>query len=207
MTTLIHTVSIQENPHLRNGTVSARRESKTRQYLACLVATVTQKVVDDRLQAIETIKTKQAKDQALLEELTARLGLTVEEAKVQHDKAADVWMEAFHTAREKLWAEEQGKPHRPGFNQRLDAIVKAQGYQDPYKTDVYAIVNAAFRLRNYPASIKALSRPIAVGDQMVLSWHSTAAQASKALNTVSKHYSDRGYEITIRTDIEIVSKD
>lgn len=199
-----HTVSIKANPALHHGTVSAKRVSRSRQYGACVVATVTQKFVLDRSAKLV------ADSDALLvatrefQAATAKHGMTLAEAQAKHDVDIKVWFDLCHAARQRIKAE-RGITYLSGLDKIAEAEVVAAGTPDPYAVGTYNdILNAHWEMKKLTASVERLSQPVEVGDQLVVTWCRDAGLAQRYIaGKDGRHYTEHGYTLEVRTDITV----
>jgi len=206
--TTTHTIRINSNPLLQNGrNVRATRVSKSRQYGACVVATATQKTVDD-------IAIGLADHEAKVRELTplviaAQLeagGISYKEAEAQHSALVHPWYTALFANEQKV-RNHAYLPLTVAQKEKAQAMTIAEGVTDPYTGPVNAFIDLYRKLDSAQRSVAHIkAQNVVVGQQLVVSWHRDAGMAQKAMGHNAKHYAARFYALTIRTDIETVSK-
>lgn len=201
-----HTIELKNERRL-SGTVNAKRVSTSRIYRACIVATTTDKVVETIKVGQEDQRIALARDEANLAGLCAQQGLTFEQAKAKVEA-----LKITQATPEMQAARKAIRDEYPDFTARFQARdeirdrMKAAGCHDHFDDDAQQIVSlqeAVCRSRQWQAGFETP----AIGSQGVVTWCGTVELAQKALN--SKHLKNmrrRGYELTIRTDIDVVSK-
>ncbi len=214
--TTTHTVRINSNPLLRNGrNVRATRVSKTRQYAACIVATATQKTVDD-------IAVGLADHEAKIESLTPVVQALLEQGgyesvqafKAAHDAACKPWHQALYdeegALREAAKAANRGNYRQLTHAEYAQAKtnLEARGLLNPWTGLMGSTYENVRHLEMAQFSANRIKeQSIVVGQQLVVSWHRDAGLAQKAMNSRDVgHYTARFYTVEIRTDIETVSK-
>lgn len=214
MTTTTHTISINENPRIRSGTVSAKRVSKSRMYDACVVATATEKTVADRALG-QADHEKQVADltPALESVLKANGYESVESFEAAHKAASDAWYGPRHEARMKLSREREAETGKRMYfltdaeGIAVEAALVASGLVNPYEGVMGTIEKLVRSLRGHQQAIAIHKKQnVQVGDQIVVTWCRTPALADKALRTNNKYYGPRGFALAVRTDITVTSK-
>ena len=215
MTTTTHTISIQENIHVGNGTVSAKRVSKTRTYRACIVATATQKTVSDIALKLAAHEKQVAElTPAVLSALKANGYETEAAFEAAHLAAVQAWWQPRTEERKKISdAVEAAEGKRFHFLNaaetiRADAATEARGFVNPDGGIMGTLKKLVWELSKDRSSVAQIKKQnVQVGDQVVVTWARDAGLAQKALKSRDcKHYSDRGYTLAVRTDITVVSK-
>jgi hypothetical protein len=214
MTTTTHTISINENPRICNGTVSAKRVSKSRMYEACVVATVTEKTVADRAIGLADHERQVADLTPALEAALKANGYeSVEGFEAAHTAAVEAWYGPRHEARMKRSHERATET-----SQRFYFLTDAEGAEVEAALEVTGLVNPnagimgtlhklVRALRGHQQAVAIHKKQnVQVGDQIVVTWCRTSDLAHKALRTNAKWYSPRGFTLTVRTDITVVSK-
>lgn len=206
---LIHTIQIANEKH-SGSTVSSTRKSETRKYLACLVATTTEASLRIDAEKLAQTEKERAEWQAKLDELTAKLGMTVEQAEAQHKAESDRWYnreDGLFATKDRIRKERAAKGAGE-WNHVSDDTVKAdmlaRGLVDPYNR------NGAFGIHEAAQKVEWLTKTLAdwnsprLGSQAVLSWHGTVGLAQKALTSREATYAQsKGDTVAIRTDITI----
>ncbi len=201
-----HTIELKNERRL-SGTVNAKRVSTSRIYRACIVATTTEKVIEGIRAGQEDQRIALARDEANLAGLCAQQGLTFEQAK-----AKVAALKVTQSTPEMMAARKAIRDEYPDFTARfharaeIQARMKAAGCHEYYDDDAQQIVSlteAVCRSRQHQAGFET---PI-LGSQGVVTWCGSVELAQKALNGKQlKNMRRRGYDLAIRTDIEVVSK-
>jgi hypothetical protein len=203
-----HSITLKENALLQHSrNVRSTRVSKTRQYGACVVATVTARTVEKAVSRLLEHEAEIKRLRPLVEAAQkAAGGISVDEANVAHNALTNIWYTPLFENEALL-----RKP-RPSYGlsdaQRDQAIemTEAQGFQNPYKTPAWTFLELERELRSHELRAKRLKdQNVQAGQQMVLSWHRDAGLAQKRVAQQS-HYIAEGYALEIRTDIEVTSK-
>lgn len=211
MTTTTHTIQINENPRIRSGTVSAKRVSKSRMYEACVVATATEKAIEDRAIGLADHEAKLAELTPALESVLKANGYeSVEGFEAAHTAAIEAWYGPRHEARMKR-ADERGAEtgKRLYFltdaeGAEIEAALEAAGLVNPYSGVMGTIYKLVRSFHGHQSAVAAHKKQnVQVGDQIVVTWCRTSDLAHKALRTNAKYYGPRGFALTVRTDIEI----
>lgn len=191
------------------------RESASRLYRACLVATVTAGTLDHLAAFAREAEAELAACEAKLAELLASRGTTVEAATAIHEAESDspAGGRGYNCAR---WDMEDAIRAELGITDtwtrrhEIQDLARArlaeQGILDPYrKGGPGDVVEAARHVDFWRHSLErriARAASLSVGDQEVLSWHSTTQNAQKA--TGSRDATARtqfGWSVSVRTDI------
>ncbi len=203
-----HRIVINENPRLQCSThVRAQRVSKTRQYSACVVATATARTIELKVTDLANHEAEIERIRPLLADAQAAIGgLTVEEAEKAHEVLAQAWFKPLFANEAKL------RSPRPSYGlsdaQRAKAVemTEAEGFTNPYTQPVHAFLELVRNLKGHESRARYIrEQNLKAGEQMVLSWHRDASMAQKGLASQT-HYMARGYELAIRTDIEVTTK-
>ena len=206
---LIHTIQITNEKHV-SGTVSSTRKSETKKYLACLVATTTEaslKVEADKKAATE----KELADwQAKLTALTAKLGMTVEQAEAQHKAYSERWYDptdGFHETKNRI-REERHANGAEKWNHVTDneiqADLYARGFANPYDREGSFGIHEAASKVEWLTKTLASWRTLVLGSQGVLTWCGSVALAQKALGGKESTWAQKqGDSVAVRTDIDI----
>lgn len=210
--TTIHSILINSNPLLQAGrNVRATRTSKSRQYAACLVATVTLSTVERVAQALIEHEAVVADLTPILEGLLATWGWK-DHAEVEaiHQAAKKPWFDALFAA-EQAFRDSKGPNHysmTAADRKAVQAQIIAQGHVDPYAQKEHTFLELARKLENAQRGAAHIKeQDLKVGQQFVLSWHKNVSNAQKALGSASvDYYRGRGYSVEIRTDIEVTTK-
>jgi hypothetical protein len=214
MATTTHTIRINENPHIRANTVSAKRVSKSRMYEACVVATATEKAVADRAIGLADHEARLADLKPALDAaLKANGYCSLESFEAAYKAAVDAWYGPRHEARMKR-SNERGAETGNRFyfmtdaeGAEVDAALEATGLVNPTTGVMDTLHQLVRNLRGHEQAIATHKKQnVQVGDQIVVTWCRTAALAHSALRTNMKWYGPRGFALTVRTDIEIVAK-
>ena len=217
--------------HTAQGT-KVTRKSQTRAYEACLVATVTEAVMEGLRAEVRKCEAAVPKAEADLAALLAERGTTVEAAKAQYQEEsenADGAGKAWFT----LKFEEQGAIRKesggyvPGADRLAEERLVARGLKNPYRPEgPFAVVVAASNVEGARKGLEWARKRLAaatVGDQSVVSWHLTLSNAMKALGTpvAGKHTTKKnrwggqtrlsdadrlrneGYKVSIETTFEV----
>lgn len=211
MTTTTHTIKINENPRIRSGTVSAKRVSKSRMYDACVVATATQKAVADRALGLADHETHLAGLTPALESVLKANGYeSVESFEAAHKAANDAWYGPRHEARMKRSREREAETGKrmhfltDAEGAEVEAALEATGLVNPDTGMMGTIHKLVRALRGHQQAVAAHKRQnVQAGDQIVVTWCRTPALAEKALRTNAKYYGPRGFDLAVRTDIEV----
>ena len=187
--TTIHTF------HTAQGT-KVTRKSQTRKYAACLVATSTEETVVGLKAKIEACEKAVVETKAALATLLAERNMTLAEAKTQaYAESYDIDGKSYHS----LWDNEQnavaaelGVEDGLRYRRRneIEAEAKgrltAKGILDPHREEGPGTVSTAGRKVEMAESDLSRARKwlkeVAVGNQVVLSWHLTLSNAQKALD-------------------------
>lgn len=212
--TTIHSIRINTNPLLQNGrNVRATRTSKSRQYGACLVGTVSVAVVERVAQELVNHEAKIAELQPVVENLLATWGKTLQEVEAIHEAAKTPWYTALFAAEAAYRDARRGRQGgfyslTPADREAIKAQIIAQGAVDPYaqKESTFLLVQRQLETAQYGAArIKAQN--LTAGQQLVISWHRDAGLARQAMGSGNAQwYVSKGYTLEIRTDIEVTTK-
>lgn len=207
MATTTHTISIRSNPAIQANTVSAKRVSKSRAYSACVVATATQALVDDRAARVAAAKAGLEQETLKLSDLVIQYGMTLAAAEAKHQVDVRTWFDLREATRKTILAE-LGRTYHTGIDNLVADRLKAEGHSDPYtKGTYYDILLTAWEVKKHTHAIEHYSKPVAAGDQLVVTWSRDAGLAQKALASHSEHYCKNGhYTLAVRTDITITTK-
>jgi hypothetical protein len=204
---IIHTIRLQnevKNPRCVTGST---RRSETRQYAACLVATATEASVALAAEKLVAIKGALIGAEIALATLEAERGMTAAEARLQNKVEHDRWYDAgkiFEVERTlralSVWSTQARKDTEAAAKEKLVAA----GFVDPYDpTSTWGLCLAGDRVNDLRYKVEK-HRERTLGEQSVLSWHLTAANAEKALGgRDASYFRDRGDTVEVRTDIEI----
>lgn len=215
-TTTTHTIQINENPRIGNGTVSAKRVSTSRQYRACVVATATQKTVDDiALGLADHEKQEAEKTPAVMAALTAQGYESIEAVEAAYEVAAKAWHGPYSEERQAIEkAVEQATGKRMHFatdeeRRQAEAATEARGFVNPYRGTLATLTALVRSLRSTQHAIAVIKKQnVQVGDQVVVTWCRDAGLAQKALRSNDAgHYGARFYALAVRTDIELTVKE
>lgn len=207
--TTTHRIAINENPRLQCSThVRAQRVSKTRCYGACVVATATART-------IELAVTDLAHHEAEIERLrllvasthaAALGGLSFEDAEKAHEKLTRAWFKPLLTNEDKLRAPRPSYGLSDAQRARAIEMTEAEGFINPYTQPFWTFLEHTRILKGHEYRARYIrEQNLQAGQQMVLSWHRDAALAQKGIASQT-HYIARGFELTVRTDIEITTK-
>jgi hypothetical protein len=203
---LIHTIQVVDEKR-NHSTVSSTRKSETRRYLACIVATTTEASLKIDAGKKAAVEAELVTAKARLAELTAKFGMTPEEAEAKHEVESDRWYNRedgiFETG-QRIRLAKSGSTY--GHVHNLDSIVKAdllaRGFVDPYdKSGTYGICDVYSTVRRCEATLKGWFK-LTLGSEGVISWHGTTDLAQKAMGSLD-YIRERGDTLAIRTDITI----
>lgn len=201
---LIHTIQIASEKS-SGSTVSSTRKSETRRYTACIVATTTEATIMHFEQVREKAMAKKAQAEKVIELLTAKLGMTVEEARAKLDTTASAWHKAFFAAKDEIRAK-RGQQYGHVTDAEGAAWAKKNGAVNPYenefggKSELLLLSEAAHDLFS---AERTIGNPIpSLGSEAVLSWHHSVPLAEKALAS-HDHVARQGDKLTVRTDITV----
>lgn len=215
--TTIHTF------HTAQGT-KVTRKSQTREYAACLVATVTDEVVKQLRADVRACEKAVPEAEAKLAGLLVEQDTTVEAATARHEDEnsnAGGTGKSWHSLQfDEVRAINAETPngYNPNCHNLAPERLKARGIVDPYRKDgPFAVVNAAMNVREAKRRLETARKKLAetnVGDQEVLSWHLTLSNAQKALDAQGgkKAYSrtplpvvyrEKGYRVSYETTFEV----
>lgn len=207
--TTIHTFTTAQ------GTTETRK-SKSRQYRACLVTTVTEKVVESNRESnresIAKLQNELVGLKAQLATVEGQIGLSAEEAQVAFKADQDKdWFPKLWDM-EKVVGTEMGLTNRAKKQISAEATKRlaAQGILDPYRKDgPYAVVKVSSDIDRIERALEQAIKhqtylESAIGHQGVLSWHLTVPNAQKALGgRDAEGCRKTGYTVTISTDFEV----
>jgi hypothetical protein len=212
-----HTIQITGNKRSCGTSDSSKRESTTRRYVACLVATTTERTVALQTAKRNELSAEKAEVETKLAAECARQGLTVEQAKEELHRLAVIWNKEANyygvcrRIADELMAANPGK-YSSSFTLSLSdevivlakAELAARGYKCPDdENGLKEIAHLDWRRSCLEDNINRNSDEL--GSQAVLSWHLTAANATQALNAREAEYRrQQGDNVEIRTDIQVV---
>ena len=185
---IIHSILLSDG---NGGTYEATRTSDTRAYGACVVRTVTARSVEiDEAKRAEA-RVSLVERQAFLAASMARLGMDETTAREAYNALSDRWLAASFAL-------------PPAVRRSKDAertALEGQGLVYPYDADgPMGIIDAAHSVR--AAQKRVALAPLAVGSQMVQSWHRDAVLAGRAADGYrSGHEGENGDTFEVRTDI------
>lgn len=198
-----HCIVINENPRLDSP--NAVRVSSTRQYGACVVATVT-------AQTIAWVEAQVAEHEAEVKRLQPLVdaalqaigGISYAEAKAAHKLLESPWWPALFLNEKQLM-----RSGHCGLSnaQKAEAVRRtvAQGLTNPYDHPLWTYLQLIHSLDNHTArAARYRWQEVKEGQQLVLGWHRDEAMAQKGLGR-HKWYVSMGYALTVRTDIEITA--
>jgi hypothetical protein len=194
----VHTIQIDDG---RGGRVTEKRTSARRQYLACIVATVTETTLG--VHAVERAKmaTELADWRLKLEARKAALGLTVPEAEERHEAARLRWYKPGDGFLEVL-DRYRGVGGQDRRHEAARQEMVSRGHEDPYDVaGPWGVCEADHKVTGLAAGL-ARGCPPVVGSQCVVSWHGTVALAQKSVGSL-KWLVSRGEALSVRTDITI----
>lgn len=222
--TTIHTF------HTAQGT-KVTRKSQTRAYEACLVATVTEAVMENLRAKVRECEAAVPEAEAKLAALLAERGTTVEAAKAAHkeesDNAGGTGKGWFTVKWEEQDAIQKERGYVPGSDTLAEQRLAAKGIKNPYRPEgPFGVVSAATDVEMARKNLTWAREKLAaatVGDQSVVSWHMTLGNAMKALGTPvagkhvpkkarwggqtrlsdADHLRNEGYKVSIETTFEV----
>lgn len=215
MTTTTHTISINENPRICNGTVSSKRVSKSRTYGACVVATATEKTVADIALGLADHEAQiAARTPALESVLNANGYESVEGFEAAHKAALDAWYGPRHEARMKRSREREIETGKRMYfltdaeGAEVEAALEASGLVNPYGAVMGPLAKLVSALKGHQYAVARIKKQnVQAGDQIVVTWCRDSGLAQKALGSRDvKHYTARFYTVAVRTDIEVKAK-
>lgn len=217
---LIHTIEINETKAHRSGVVKATRKSATRRYGACLVATATEGTITKHREILKRYEAKAREAEAALKDAEAAHCMTVAAARAQFksedEREGGSWFARLFAERDLV---RDAAAKRAGVNpddwrwrfDQRDAIERqavanlaARGEPDPYrKGGPHDVISAAQAAKSAARTVTGFRMP-ALGDEVVISWHRDAGLASKSAGSrTAGYYTERGWRVSVRTDIEI----
>jgi hypothetical protein len=92
---IIHTIEVATGT---GETHTETRKSASHHYVACLVRTVTEETVRHEQESRAKAQAMLEANKATVAELTAKQGVTVEQAKAAHKEAVEAWKPNYRTA-------------------------------------------------------------------------------------------------------------
>lgn len=207
MAKLVHTVSVSDG---KGGTHIEKRTSESRAYTACVVVTVTEATVRISQEGCVSASKSYEEWTAKLNERMAALGMTVEQAKAQHEAESARWYdskEGVFPTFEKLQVAAGRRGHISQFDAAIKKDMLARGFVDPYdKAGANGIVEANWEATRLAHNLANWRTPV-LGAQHVISWHSTPALAHSATSSRDANsYRKAGYAVSVRTDITVTEK-
>ena len=210
--TTYYRVEIQENKGLVYGQVRNPRScAGKRSYAAAVVATATVRTVEYEAGRLMEAETTIVRQTALLASLTARMGLTVDEATAQHEAAQKAWWGVLHKYEDKVREGRVGMARAltDADRQRAKDLAAVDGHHDPYLPGTaHDIVEAQYRLKNAQRTAEHVrGQNIKAGDQMVVRWSKDPSNAQSFVGTAEAGWlRERGYTLEVRTDLTVSDK-
>lgn len=196
----IHTIQVSTG---NGSTYGATRKSANHQYVACLVATRTEVSIKLDQDEHTAASTKLAVNLTARTARMEKLGLSIEQAKAEHEAQVKAWYGKTHEVRNSILAA-SGKSYIPGIDNLVRAELLAQGLADPYNREgAFGIVETNATIEMLEKTLASWTTP-ALGSQTVLSWHHSVPLASKALSGRDAEWARKqGHSVAIRTEIKV----
>jgi hypothetical protein len=196
---LIHTIELESGAGARH---KDSRKSASRHYQACIVATVTQAAVradtDKRASLVKALDEQLAHSAALQD----KLGMTVADAQARYEQLRERWYRKYSDTLGRVH-ESTGAMGNRLHELATDEMVKG-GFENPYdRTGSYALVDLGAQIDTRQRQLRDWKN-LTLGNQRVLSWHTTAALAHKAMaGSYCRGFVERGHQVQVRTDLSV----
>lgn len=210
------------------------RTSKTRAYRACLVAVMTQEVIEGFRAEIAKAEARLAETTLDLSDLVAARGMTLEAAKAIYEQEnhplgdgqsyPDISLAEYKAVKAELGIEDNSQESYKRVDAEATRRLEARGIKNPQRKDGPAdILQAGWCVEMHRRNIAHWTEKLqkaAVGNEEVISWHLSMANAEKALGTPghepkrnrygiqagpseADRYRKQGYTIRISTTFEV----
>ena len=179
----IHSIQVSDG---NGSTYTATRTSKTREYAACVVRTVTEASIAIDLANHAKAEADIAEHTATLDARKAQFNMDLDGATAVYEAQKTAWYARYFN---------DGMLKACNYNHDRAEIELAKLLPNPHDvTGTYGIIDAQHKL---DSAKNNLAKPIRVlGAQTVESWHRNTTLAHKALAT----YHARGDKFTVHTD-------
>jgi hypothetical protein len=189
-----------------------KRTATSRLYSCCIVATATEETIRQDVAMVAKERECLAKAEAKLAELTAKTGLTPEQAAAEYKAIQDRWYKdenGFFPTQKRITNERLAKGIGTSFSHfsedrdQAEAELEAAGVVNPYKAPAREVTETAHSVSTRRAWL-AQYTPVKLGEQDVVSWHRDTALAMKALGSRTAEWKRKGgYTLAVRTDIAV----